>query len=160
MLNWQAVWMRMQTQTLRRWWWPQFLSVFISWSLRIRVLLRNCLCMLKRSGCDVLLGAGKSASLIRIQRKARPLNNSKMWHVMNLNLSSWCSSDSSNSFIEQMDCRCVHVSLGDQVSDLRRSFVGWLKKAELETKQHRSDIRQWHWAMEHQTACHHMNCGE
>ena len=29
-----------------------------------------------------------------------------------------------------------------EVSDLRRSFVGWLKKAELETKQHRSDIRQ------------------
>lgn len=28
-----------------------------------------------------------------------------------------------------------------QVSDLRRSFVGWLKKAELETKQHRSELR-------------------
>ena len=29
-----------------------------------------------------------------------------------------------------------------EVSDLRRSFVGWLKKAELELKQHRSDVRQ------------------
>ena len=33
------------------------------------------------------------------------------------------------------------LSLWFEVSDLRRSFVGWLKKAELETKQHRSDIR-------------------
>jgi hypothetical protein len=34
------------------------------------------------------------------------------------------------------------LTLWCEVSDLRRSFVGWLKKAELETKQHRSDIRQ------------------
>ncbi|CAE7906736.1 KCTD3, partial [Symbiodinium microadriaticum] len=29
-----------------------------------------------------------------------------------------------------------------EVSDLRRSFVGWLKKAELELKQHRSDVEK------------------
>jgi len=36
----------------------------------------------------------------------------------------------------------------EMVSDLRRSFVGWLKKAELETKQHRSDIRRGRQAFE------------
>lgn len=30
----------------------------------------------------------------------------------------------------------------EMVSDLRRSFVGWLKKSELELKQHRSDLRR------------------
>ncbi|CAE6966822.1 KCTD3, partial [Symbiodinium sp. CCMP2456] len=34
------------------------------------------------------------------------------------------------------------------VSDLRRSFVGWLKKAELELKQHRSDVRRGRQAFE------------
>ncbi|CAJ1337955.1 unnamed protein product, partial [Effrenium voratum] len=36
----------------------------------------------------------------------------------------------------------------EMVSDLRRSFVGWLKKAELELKQHRSDIRRGRQAFE------------
>eukprot|EP00913_Durusdinium_trenchii_P007883 g7397.t1 len=36
----------------------------------------------------------------------------------------------------------------EMVSDLRRSFVGWLKKAELETKQHRSELRRGRQAFE------------
>jgi len=36
----------------------------------------------------------------------------------------------------------------EMVSDLRRSFVGWLKKAELELKQHRSDVRRGRQAFE------------
>lgn len=36
----------------------------------------------------------------------------------------------------------------EMVSDLRRSFVGWLKKAEMELKQHRSDLKRGRQAFE------------
>ena len=42
----------------------------------------------------------------------------------------------------------VDPDFEELVGDLRRSFVGWLKKAELETKQHRSDLRRGRQAFE------------
>lgn len=42
----------------------------------------------------------------------------------------------------------VDPEFEEMVSDLRRSFVGWLKKAEVELKQHRSDLRRARQAFE------------
>ena len=62
-------------------------------------------------------------------------NSQALWMRMQIQtLKKWRMASVPTRFCSP---RC-HVS---EVSDLRRSFVGWLKKAELETKQHRSDIR-------------------
>lgn len=42
----------------------------------------------------------------------------------------------------------VDPDFEEMVSDLRRSFVGWLKKSEMELKQHRSDFRRGRQAFE------------
>eukprot|EP00931_Biecheleriopsis_adriatica_P100856 TRINITY_DN76097_c0_g1_i1.p1 TRINITY_DN76097_c0_g1~~TRINITY_DN76097_c0_g1_i1.p1 ORF type:complete len:614 (-),score=139.38 TRINITY_DN76097_c0_g1_i1:73-1914(-) len=42
----------------------------------------------------------------------------------------------------------VDPDFEEMVSDLRRSFVGWLKKSEMELKQHKSDIRRGRQAFE------------